>query len=237
MNMKVISNIKFQISNFKFKLRVLNIIKDLCTRFIGNLKFGIGHSPRGGAGFTLVELLAVIAVLSSLAVVITGTFFASFRASDKSNSVIALRQNGNFAMSQITKMLRFSVGLNGLSNDVGSTKRFYACGTSVPTPTPYTSIQIVNYNDLDHPTTFTCTTGPGGNIASSSASGNYPLLDPAVVTGLDTCYFTCEKINNIPTVSVYFSLTERPNVSEQGSSSIPFQTSVTLRNYQYTSIK
>lgn len=72
--MNVISNIQFKISNFKYRLRMPRIFPILRVNLIGNWKLEIRNSPRGGAGFTLVELLIVIAIIGILSTVLMVNF-------------------------------------------------------------------------------------------------------------------------------------------------------------------
>jgi prepilin-type N-terminal cleavage/methylation domain-containing protein len=193
----------------------------------------IQHSPlniKNYPGFTLVELLAVISVFVIVGMVTTGIFLSSFRATTKSDSLALLRQNGDFAMSQIEKQLRFATSLNGLSNDTQIPPTTLNACTDLTggSMTQYKQMQIANADGGT--STYSCTTGSGGNVASNSAN----FLDPKVVTDVDACYFTCAKgtLYSAPVITFYLTLAQRyGNASAAEShSTLNFQTSVTLRN-------
>ena len=193
---------------------------------IKNSKFKIKNYP----GFTLVELLAVITVFVVVGVVTTGIFLGSFRATTKSDGITLIRQNGGYVTSQIEKQLRFATSVNGLSND-GSTPpvNLNACtDLSAASAVHYRQLQISNSDGGT--TTYTCSTGTGGNIASNSAN----FLDTSIVTDVDACYFTCVRsaLYASPVLTFYMTLAQRVGTSHspETQSTLDFQTSVTLRN-------
>ena len=59
-------------------------------------------------GFTLIELLASIAVIVVIGSVIAGIIKSSLRGSNKTNTIEAIRQNGNYALSQISKNIEYA---------------------------------------------------------------------------------------------------------------------------------
>lgn len=172
-------------------------------------------------GFTLIELLAVMIVLIAVSSIIGAILFSSLRGTNKTNTLTAVRQNGNNAISQMVKMLR------------GAKRLDSPASCSVPlSPTPIPTYSFVTFTSFDDgQTTFSC---DSGTISSNAAS----LLDLTGVS-LVSCSFTCtqEGILDFPTVGINFSLREyAPSgitlFSEKTASAtaIPFQTSVSLRN-------
>ncbi len=192
-------NIKFQISNFKYQISTNK-------ERIGNWRLQIGNSPRG---FTLVELVVIVALFAATGTVIVSIIFATLRASSKSDRLVSLKQNGNNALSQIVKQVRYAKSLDS------------AC-SAVDGP-----IAIRSLSD-NSKTTFVCSTGSTGTIASNGAS----LVDTNAVT-VTQCSFTCSQASpdDPPTINFSFTLDSKNagNLVE-ATGSIPFQTSVTLRN-------
>lgn len=206
---------------------------------IKNLKF----PPAGRAGkiknyswgFSLVELLIVSMVLITVGGIVVAIMSSALRGTNKTNNLIAVKQNGSSALLQMAKMLR-----TARSFDTISTSPFRGCvpvipppPTPTPTPVRQTSIGFTSFDGGR--TTFDCTSGPPATITSNSAS----LLDTnavSVVSG--SCYFTCFQQNplDFPQIGIRFSLTNKiPEgvaslFSEFTSQTIPFETTVVLRN-------
>ena len=61
-----------------------------------------------GSGFTLPELLVVIAVLSLLGILSLTIFIRSLRANNKSQILLTIKQNGQTAMNTMSKAVRDS---------------------------------------------------------------------------------------------------------------------------------
>lgn len=60
------------------------------------------------SGFTLVELLVSIGILAIVSLAATGLFFSSIKGSTKSEVLIKVKQNGNYALNTISSMIRNS---------------------------------------------------------------------------------------------------------------------------------
>ncbi len=176
-------------------------------------------------GFTIVEILAVIIVFIVIGSIAAAIFFTSLRVVNKSNSIASLRENGNYALSQMTKMIRYAVVFEGVSAD-GVTYS-PACDVAPVKDTAYPYLKIQSFDG--QPTVFQCTTGDNGNIASNSAS----LLDTNIVKRVDACSFSCSQANkgDSPTILINLTLSEVgiPGITEKNTT-IPFQTAVTFRN-------
>jgi len=173
------------------------------------------------AGFTFVELLAVIGVLAIVGTIGSGIFFTVLRNSTKVRLETKLKQKGEFAIGVMEKMTRGAWRIEDL--DTGEKIGDICDGltrSSIPIVSPDGSKTIFAcYSDTDQ-------------IASESAN-------PAILvsgTEVDCSEFiTCQLGNNgVPRVVVKFSLSEG---SEGGAAlpyqkaSIQFQTIVAPRNY------
>lgn len=200
-------------------------IKDLRLKIF---KFIIHYSlfiNRESKGFTLVELLAVIMILSVVGGVIGAILISTLVGTNKTNSLDNVRQNGNYALLQVSKSIEFSRNFYGVSSDGANyvTNCTDPDISPTPTPTQYSSIKIMS--DNGQIVTFSC---GGSTISSNSAS----LIDINTVK-TSACFFTCNQENIVqpPTVGINFVLTTaRAGNFVENKATIPFSTSVTLRN-------
>src|SRR5437867_818255 len=103
-------------------------------------------------GFTLIEVLVSMILVTTVGSIIISIFFGTLRGTNKSNVLTGLRQNGDFALFQIEKMVRFAKSLDSP----------VSC---ITTPAPLSSI-TTTYLD-DGKTTFACRTTEQ-DIASNS---------------------------------------------------------------------
>lgn len=161
------------------------------------------------SGFTLIELLISMAVLMVVGSIMIIVFFSTLRGTGKSQVLISVRQNGNYALSQMSRQIRMAesaVCQNDGTVDVTSA--------------------------LDHEvTTYKCTET---NIASSTAVQDFFLLDDTQVKA-ESCSFTCgeQAPLDIPYVTIQFDLTNADNLSlpeQRIETPVTFTTTVLLRN-------
>lgn len=170
------------------------------------------------SGFSLVEMLAVLAITGVVGTLMFQTLSSTLRGANKSGSIATIQQNGNFVLSQMTRMIRYSIALE-------SPDTCY----SGPTPTPVVSTSITIRNVDNNTTTFSCDTGTG-SIASNSAN----MLNNAAVA-VTACSFSCFQANpyDSPTMTVSFTLNKKnSNNLVENNSPATFQTTVLLRNVQ-----
>jgi len=170
------------------------------------------------SGFTLVEMLAVLAITGLVGTLMFQTLSSTLRGANKSDSIATIQQNGNFALSQMSRMIRYSVSLE-------SPDSCY----SGPTPTPMESNSITIRNVDNNTTTFSCDTSSGA-IASNSAN----MLNSSAVA-VTACSFSCVQASphDSPTMTISFTLNKKNgNDLVENNSPIHFQTSVVLRNVQ-----
>lgn len=190
-------------------------------------------------GFTLIELLIAMAVTVSVGAIAVGIITSILRGSNKTNAVNNVRQNGNFAISQMSKMIIYAKSMNSNCQVLPPPPAL------TPTPIHFKSIQITSFDR--GMTTFSCNDSgdtPPNTIASSSASGGVvSLIDADSTTGSvalslpipNDCYFTCtqEGISSSPTIGIYFTLSQKGSALVEKQASIPFQTSIKVRNLAY----
>lgn len=180
-------------------------------------------------GFTIVEILAVMIVFIVIGSIAAAVFFTSLRTVNKSNSLASLRENGNYALSQVVKMIRYAQKFEGVSAD-GLTYIPECTASSGVQDVPVPYLKIRGFDN--QPTVLQCSTGVNGNIASNSSS----LLDPSVVKTVNACSFSCYQKNSgdHPTITVTLTISETSSASAPGiierNTTLPLQTSVTFRN-------
>lgn len=167
-------------------------------------------------GFTLVELLAVIAVLGVVGSVIFGVLLTTLRGSNRSDSLAVVSQNGNVAMNQMVRMIQFAKKI-----EVPTTCYIDDTETSVAT----SSVTIRNYDD--GLTEFSCA---NETLSSNSAS----LIDTNQVE-ISSCQFTCtqESTYDVPSIHILFTASKKGDGQLfENTASLPFETMVTPRNVQ-----
>lgn len=186
---------------------------------------------KNNKGFTLVELLAVSAVMVVVSVIVTATITSSLRGTTKTNTINDVRQNGNYAIAQVSKMIEYAKSFDGVSNDYNGSfdsncTNLTPSLTPTPTPSQYSYIKITGFDNGQ--TIFGCSQNNVSTIASNSA----PLIDTNLVS-VDLCSFTCERarITDSPIIGINFSLSKKTTSSLfENKASVSFTTSVKMRN-------
>lgn len=176
-------------------------------------------------GYTLIELLAVMVVFVVIGGIVLAIIFSTLRATNKANTLAYLRQNGNYAISQMVKMIRDAEKFDGVKINNGDLYGLL-CQTQ-----DYHFLKITSFDGGT--TEFTCLpinlpSLPNGKISSNSAL----LIDTNTIS-VTTCSFTCShtSASDSPIIGISFSLSQgsdSPFVEKKAS--IDFKTSVTMRN-------
>lgn len=172
-------------------------------------------------GFTLLEVLISVAVMSMIGTVIAQSFFTTTRSNAKVEILKDTKQGGDFAISLMERMIR-SAG------DIAT-----SCASS---GTTVDSLQITNRDGLT--TTFGCVLDSGvTRIASTSASGTVYLTPANVTLGGATCdnaslTFVCaSNASQGDSVRIQFTLSQKGAGGDQSErASTTFQTTVNVRN-------
>lgn len=172
-------------------------------------------------GFTLVEILVGMVIFITVVTVVLSVFITVLRGSKNSDSLILVKQNGEKAMNQIVKGLRYAKSLDYPNLSGGSVPACTEAGTVV------TSVSVTSVNLTQ--SVFSCPS-VFNNPNYIDVNGNR-LTDINSVL-VESCYFVCtQKIGSSPVISINFQLSKiNPNGLIEGRVVIPFQSSVTLRN-------
>jgi len=163
------------------------------------------------SGFTLLELLTVIGILSIIGTIVVSVITITLRTTKKADLLEAARQNGDNALTQMVKSIRYAQSIN-------------APATCVPTTTT-SSITITSLADYQQ-TTYSCA---NNTIASNGAS----LIDNTSMS-VSACSFVCTQatVDDPQTITIQYTLIPKnPGSFAETNFTIPFQTSVTLRNF------
>lgn len=178
-------------------------------------------SPRG---FTLIEVLIVMLVLVTVGSIILSIFVIALTGAAKTRNQQIVRENGNFAISQITRQIQYAKGFNyvQIGSDVSGT-RLLECTEGADTE--FSAVSVVSFDESD--TIFACMNIPDTDsmtIASQGAS----LINVNKVE-VKECYFTCQQstLAESPTIGVYMELA--PINSK--TNPIIFDASIVPRNF------
>jgi prepilin-type N-terminal cleavage/methylation domain-containing protein len=166
------------------------------------------------SGFTLIELLVVIAVVGIMGTIIMSILFSVLRGANKTNALSKIRENGNFAMNQLTKIAR--------------------SGTSIKSTFPCTGVpgQRLDVNQLDGSTTqLFCSAADG--IYYNDATGKTTLVDKDMFT-VKACTLTCtpDPVTGIPFVNITYTVAEKVDAESANYAEVTFTGSAQLRNTQ-----
>lgn len=168
-------------------------------------------------GFTLIELLVATGITLVIIGAVSNLFFASLKGSAKTTVVNEAKQNGDYALSVMERMIRNAI-------DVTS-----SCSGGA-----LDSLTITNPDG--GVTIFACPSGSGVSLASNSAaltSDNVRVLE-------SNCEFNCLRSGEMSSkvVKIKFSIqqpTASPGVSPRPEDeiNINFETSILVRNTGY----
>ncbi len=172
-------------------------------------------------GFTLLESLISIGVIAVVSTLIAQAFFATTRTNTKTELQKDIKQNGEYAMQVMSRMIQNALKIETACSPSGTATRSLSIRTQHNTTT-----------------TFECAMSEGETrIASSGATGTFYLTSANVSLGGDTCdasslQFICTTLPDEPTkVQISFRLSQKGTPTDQfEQTSISFQSSVAPRN-------
>lgn len=173
------------------------------------------------AGFTLLEILVATGIIGAISILITQAFVATTRTNTKVEILKDVKQNGDFALGTMVRMIQNARSVTSSCTEAGATNA---------------NLSITNPDG--GATTFECRNDSSvRRIASTSASvtsyltsSNLTLVGSACDTS--TISFVCTLLpNDSKSIKINFSLAQKgtpPDQYEQASMS--FQTSALVRN-------
>jgi len=166
-------------------------------------------------GFTLIEILVVVGLLAIIAVIGSSMFFTTLRSSGKGKTLTTVKQNGDYALSTIERLIRDSEEI--IANSDGD-----ICESGMnKIKTKRLDGSEVEFECLDE-----------GETISYIASNSARLTSDEVK--LDNCSFDCSSQGEFypQVVSIDFTLSqavETTRLEEQAS--VNFKTTVNTRNF------
>ena len=168
-------------------------------------------------GFTLLEILITVGIAGVMGILITQVFFTTARTNSKTEILKDVKQNGEYALGIMERMIRNSLQVSSACGALGST---------------LSEIDILNPNG--DTTTFACLVdGSVTRIASTSGTGATQFLTSSNVTiGNDPCTFVCTaSVDRGSEVTISFSLSQAGSSLEAfETASVFFQTTASSRN-------
>jgi prepilin-type N-terminal cleavage/methylation domain-containing protein len=177
---------------------------------IGNWKLENRNSRQSRAGFSLIEMLVVLFVFSILAVVSSQALTLTLRGSRKSESVTQSRENIQYAMNVMDRLIKSAKDLT--------------CTTSTPND------RVDYVDEYGNAAYFECLTSNGNSyIASNSASARL-TSDQVNITNCSQV-FTCTNGTGIPDSVDISIFAVDSNVTGSDGASITAATKIFLRNY------
>ncbi len=170
------------------------------------------------AGFTLIEMLVSIAIIITTTTVVVGILASSFTGITKSTISEDVRQNGNSALSRMTRTIQFAESFQGVSQNGVD----YINNCTLSGGEKYNYVRVKTNTQI---VTLSCTDADIMNGASS-------LIDKNKVGIRDgSCAITCLQESEIvpPVLGISFALFNA-GVTNQKKTEIYFSTSVKMRN-------
>lgn len=175
------------------------------------------------AGYTVVELLAVVTILVAVTGIISALITQTLRGSSRTNITNQVSQAGNYVSSVITNTIITAEDVISVDGE-----DIVDC-TQNPTGS---SIELL-VSESRGSVTYSC---ENDTISSNSAS----LIDTSKLkvdsNDPDACYFTCRQQNNDPytppIIEFGFILTQKnPTALFDSRDAAPFVTSALMRSY------
>lgn len=154
-------------------------------------------------GFTLIELLVVIGVFGAVSALVVGILLSTLGSSEKTSTLDFVRQNGDFAMSTMTRSIREGELASSCSGNM-------------------TSLSIAKSGSIIR---YSC---DAANKRITSDSTSLTSTQIAV----QSCSFSCTRVGvSPPVITIKFNLVPAGATTfPESQASVDFETSVTLRN-------
>lgn len=163
------------------------------------------------SGFSLIEILVVLAIFSILAIVVTQGIFVTLRSARKSETTSRVKENLAYATAVMERQLH---------------------NASEVTPCPNTSPTRLDYKDEDGKTSyFSCqSVGPSGYVASGSASIRLTSDSVSVTSCSFACATPAPGVDSPPSVDINITASDAVTLGVEGAQ-VTTSTKVFLRSY------
>ncbi len=178
------------------------------------------RNKRKKNGFTIIEIVVTVGILAVVAVVGTNIFFTVLRSSSKSKVLTTVKQNGDYALSVMERMIRKSEKIVLNSDD-------QTCVLGM------TKFKIVNLDQQETEFEFVDMDGDLSNGYDYVASNASRLTSDEVKITNPT--FDCTKDSDFIPSSITIKFTVSQNTvatpRPEEDASVDFQTTIVTRNY------
>lgn len=169
-------------------------------------------------------------IIATAGTIIAGILVVTLRTSSKAASITTVRQNGEYALSQMTKMIRFAKNYQGVRAD-GQEAFTSDCSLSSP-DIKYTEVKLTGFDDQE--TILSCTKEDPPTIASNGAT-LINTEEVSIVTNESgiSCWFACTQGTpaDQPKIDINFSLQKKSSEDVVDTQTrVNFHTSVVPRN-------
>ena len=166
-------------------------------------------------GFTLIEILVVVGILGIIAVVASNVFFTTLRSSGKTKVLTIVKENGDYALSVMERLIRDSQEV--VTNSDG---QYCINGMNK------IKVKRIDGTEIE----FACE--EEGTVNGRIASNSARLTSNEVK--VNSCSFDCEAKGQFypKTVIINFTLSQSTVTTRpEEQASVNFQTTVSVRNY------
>lgn len=173
-------------------------------------------------------MLVTIVIIAMVGGTIAGILSAMTRGVSKSNANAVVRQNGETALTQASRIIRnaqrfLGVSISGVENYINDCSP----NPAAPTPPPggYKYIKVLNFSDTED--IIQCEDSPG----DIRLNGTSLINTNEVEMEANSCSFVCSQksLGGPVTMTIEYKLNLRGQPGETGSPLL-FRTSVTSRN-------
>ena len=167
------------------------------------------HLRRRRSGFTLIEIIVVVGILGIIMIMGSNLFFSILRGSTKTKILQLVKQNGDYAISVMERMIRNARSVNGGGN----------------------SITITNPDGRT--TAFSCSDLDGNGTNEISSNSARLISNEVKVENCSVFSITPGEVGVRPAVvTINFTLSQAAVTTRpEEQASVSFQTTVGLRNY------
>ena len=155
-----------------------------------------------GSGFSLVETLVVITLFAIIGILSTRAIVISVQGSKKGSASVTVRENLNYSLAVIERLLRNA-------NDI----------------TACSGTQISYHDEGGVLANFSCVTGNNGYIASASAR----LTSTEVA--VTACSFVCDLLSVPPSVTIDVTARDKNTTSPKEGAQMTVSSKILLRTY------
>jgi type II secretory pathway pseudopilin PulG len=176
-------------------------------------------------GFTLLETLISIGIIASVGILIAQVFFSTTRANTKTELLKDVKQNGQYAIEVMSRLIRSSINIETACSDTGSTL------TSLDVKNPDGNVTTLGCVFDNEVTRIASTSATSPLTPQYLTSYNVNLGGSSCTDNAMTLSFLCTTYTDqAPKITVSFKLSQKGTPPDQfEKASVLFQTTVSPR--------